>query len=167
MKIFLIGLMGSGKSFWADKLSQTLNIPSFHLDDEVERSEGKTVSEIFSQKGEDYFRKKESEVLKNFAGKENFILSTGGGAPCFYNNMDWMNNIGITVWIDSPIETITQRLLKEKSHRPLIASIDDNDLSDFFTEMREKRKEFYSKAQYQLSGDIQEKDFLKILIQYE
>ncbi len=160
--------MGSGKSYWADKLSSLLNIPAFHLDDEIEKAEQKTVAEIFSEKGEDHFRQKENEVLKSFSAKENFILSTGGGAPCFYDNMNWMNNNGITIWIDEPVEIIAERLQKEKSHRPLIATVEDNNLEYFLTQMREKRNSFYSKAKYYLTGNnITEKDFLKIISTHE
>src|SRR5438309_1491698 len=120
--------MGSGKSFWADKLSGSINIPAFHLDDEIEKEEGKTVGGIFTEKGEDHFRRKESAILKSFGAKNNFILSTGGGTPCFFDNIDWMNNNGITIWIDEPIDIIASRLQKEKSHRPLIASVKDEEL---------------------------------------
>src|SRR6516164_2312332 len=120
--IFLIGLMGSGKSFWARKLSATFGIPAFDLDTEIEKIENKTVAVIFAEKGEDYFRSKEKEVLKGFADKQYFLLATGGGAPCFYDNMAWMNENGITIWIDEPIKIIAERLQKQKSHRPLIAS---------------------------------------------
>src|SRR5258706_8334488 len=112
LHFFLIGLMGSGKSFWAERLSNILHIPAFHLDDEIEKEERRTIAEIFAEQGENYFRIKESEVLKSFAGKENFILSTGGGTPCFHNNMKWMNDHGITAWIDEPVEIIEERLKK-------------------------------------------------------
>jgi len=168
MKVFLIGLMGSGKSFWAEKLSALLNIPVFDLDREIEKAEHKTVAEIFTEKGEAYFRGKENEVLKSFADKQSFLISTGGGAPCFFDNMDWMNKNGITIWIDEPLNIIARRLQKEKAHRPLIASVNDADLEDFLARMRDKRNAFYSKAQYQLTGsNISEKDFLKIISSYE
>lgn len=161
--VFLVGLMGSGKSFWADKLGKLLNISSFHLDDEIERSEQKTIAEIFFEKGESYFRNKETEVLKSFADKNNFILSVGGGTPCFNDNMNWMNANGSTIWIDEPIETIQKRLLTEKSHRPLIASIPDKDLHNFLSEMLKNRSAFYSKAKYHLQkNEISEESFLKI-----
>ena len=161
--VFLLGLMGSGKSFWADKLGKVLNIPAFHLDDEIKKSEQKTIAQIFAERGEDYFRQKETEILKGFSGKKNFILSVGGGTPCFNNNMDWMNENGTTIWIDEPIETIKKRLLKEKSHRPLIANIADENLFAFLSDMREKRSVFYAKAKYHLSNNISEKKFLEII----
>lgn len=168
MKIFLIGLMGSGKSYWAYKLSAVLNVPAFDLDKEIEKAEGKTIAEIFAEKGEAYFRLKENEILKSFAGKNNFILATGGGAPCFHNNINWMNDNGITIWIDEPLSNIAARLQKEKSYRPLIAGVPDEQLENFFQEMREKRKPFYSKAKYHLkSGNLNEKDFLEIFSPHE
>ncbi len=163
MNIFLIGLMGSGKSFWADKLGSILNVPAFHLDDEIEKSEQKTIAKIFDEKGEDYFRQKETEILKSFSNKKKFILSVGGGTPCFNNNMRWMNENGITIWIDEPIEVIKNRLQKEKSHRPLIANIPDENLFAFLFDMREKRNLFYAKAKFHLSESISEEKFLEII----
>jgi shikimate kinase len=159
--------MGSGKSFWARKLSATFGIPAFDLDTEIEKIEGITVAAIFDEKGEDYFRSKEKEVLKSFADKQHFLLATGGGAPCFYDNMAWMNENGITIWIDEPIKIIAERLQKQKSHRPLIASVENDKLEDFLTQMREKRKPFYEKARYRLTGNIAEKDFMKIIASHE
>jgi shikimate kinase len=124
----------------------------------------KRLQTVFAEKGEAYFREKENEILKSFSRKNNFILSTGGGAPCFYDNIEWMNKHGITIWIDEPPATIAKRLQKEKSHRPLIANVKDEALTGFFVQMREKRKSFYSKAKYHLTGsDIIEESLLKII----
>ncbi len=156
--------MGSGKTFWARQLSRLLNIPAFDLDKEIENREEKTVAEVFEQRGEDHFRKTESEVLRSFEGRENFILATGGGTPCFHDNMAWMNTNGITIWIDEHIDVIVARLQVEKSHRPLIAAVENENLENFFTKMRDTRKLFYSKAEYHLPGNnINEENFLKIL----
>ncbi len=168
MKFFLIGLAGSGKNFWADKLSRLLNISSFHLDDAIEKSEQKTIAKIFAENGEDYFRQKETEVLKNFSNSNNFILSVGGGTPCFNNNMDWMNDNGVTIWIDEPVEIIEKRLLKEKSHRPLIANIADENLYTFLSDMLKKRNIFYAKAKHHLKeNEITEENFLNIFSSHE
>jgi shikimate kinase len=164
VKIFLIGLMGSGKSFWAKKLSALLHIPAFDLDKEIEKIAGRTVAAIFADEGESYFRQKENEVLKSFEGKPNFLLATGGGAPCFHDNMEWMNENGVTIWIDEPPSVIASRLKKEKSHRPLIAEVADDNLSEFFIRMRGSRAPYYMRAKYHLSGNhITEKDFMKII----
>jgi shikimate kinase len=165
--IFLVGLMGSGKNFWAEKLSASLHIPAFDLDKEIEKAEGKTVAEIFTENGEAYFRQRENEVLKSFATKNNFILAAGGGAACFHNNIDWMNENGITIWIDDAPAIIAERLKKEKSHRPLIASVKDEELTDFLTEMRDKRKPFYAKATYHFTGNFTLKNFLKTIASHE
>ncbi|MBS1747184.1 MAG: shikimate kinase [Bacteroidetes bacterium] len=162
-RIFLIGLMGSGKTFWSEKIYQQSGIPAYDLDKEIELSEGKTIASIFTEKGEAYFRQKENEVLKSFACKNNFILSTGGGAPCYFDNMDWMNRAGVTIWIDEPINIIVERLKPEKSQRPLIAQVKDEDLPIFFSDMRNNRKQFYSKAKYHLTGKISLENFLEII----
>lgn len=159
--------MGCGKTYWAKRLSRTFGIPAFDLDHEIVRIEGKTIATIFTEKGESYFRLKENEVLKSFADRSEFILSTGGGAPCFHNNIDWMNTYGASIWIDASPATIAERVKKEKASRPLIANVPDEALEDFFIQMREKRKPFYSKANHHLTGNFGEADFLKILSLYE
>src|SRR5215210_6739890 len=90
-KIFLIGMMGSGKTYWAEKLKKNLKIPAYDLDSLIEMMEEKTVSEIFEEDGEEYFRKSESKMLHLFAEKKHYILSCGGGTACYNDNMKWMN----------------------------------------------------------------------------
>ena len=131
ISFFLLGLMGAGKNFWADSLSKHFNIPVYHLDDEIEKSEQKSIAAIFIEKNEIYFRRKETEILKNFSHKQSFILSVGGGTPCFNNNMGWMNANGITIWLDESLQIIKERLIKQKSHRPLIADIPDDEILSF------------------------------------
>ncbi len=160
--------MGSGKNYWADYLSNHLNIPVYHLDDEIEKAEQKTIADVFKDNGEAYFRNKESFILKSFSDKEPFMLSVGGGTPCFNDNMDWMNANGITIWIDEALETIKQRLIKEKSHRPLIANIPDDKMLSFLKDMRDKRSNFYSRAKHHLKEkEINKTSFLKIFSLYE
>ena len=164
MKVFLLGLMGSGKSFWAERLSEILNIPWFDLDTEIEKKEKKTIASIFETEGEKVFRLKETQALQTFSNHEKFILSTGGGTPCFHENMKWMNDQGITIWIDEPLDTIEERLKKERLHRPLIASVHETNLKEFLSQMLTRRSEFYAQAKFHLQGDeIVEENFLKIL----
>lgn len=164
MRVFLIGMMGSGKSFWAHKLSALFNISAFDLDDVIEKQAGKTISEIFETEGENSFRQIEQDCLHSFQQKDDFILATGGGTPFFFDNMDWMNEHGITIWIDEPIEIIANRLIKEKNHRPLIKNIPYDELLSFLINKREERKPFYSKAQHHLyQGDLNEQHFLEII----
>lgn len=164
MKIFLIGMMGSGKTYWAEKLKKKLKIAAYDLDALVEMMEEKTVAEIFAEDGEEYFRKAETKMLRLFAEKKQFILSCGGGTPCCNDNMKWMNKQGITIWLDEPPEVLSQRLLKEKSYRPLIKNVDDNALKDFLTNKLQERTVFYNQAAYRLHEEnLTESTFTKII----
>ena len=163
MTIFLIGLMGSGKSYWGKKLGKKLKTGAYDLDYLVETNEEKTISEIFEEDGEEYFRKSEAKILRWFAQKKVFVLSTGGGTPCFHDNMAWMNKHGLTIWLDEPVDVLVERLKTEKNHRPLIKKLDESQLHDFLTAKREERIPFYNQAQYQLKGNITEATFAKIL----
>ncbi len=160
--------MGSGKNYWTDHLSKQFSIPVYHLDDEIEKAEQKTIADIFKNSGEAYFRDKESFVLKSFSNKQSFILSVGGGTPCFNDNISWMNDNGITIWIDEDLQIIQQRLIKEKRHRPLVAGIADEDLLSFLEDMHNKRNKFYMQAKHHLkAGEINESSFMKIFSLYE
>jgi len=164
VKIFLIGMMGSGKSYWAEKLKKKFHAAAYDLDALVEMMEEKTIAEIFAEESEEYFRKAESKMLKLFAEKKQFIVSCGGGTACYDDNMKWMNKQGITIWIDEPIETLASRLMKEKSHRPLIKDLDDKGLAEFLDKKLAERAEFYQKAAYRLCGEeLSEAAFVKIL----
>jgi len=153
MKIFLIGLMGSGKSYWTKQLAKKYKTGGYDLDYLVEVREEKTIAEIFAEDGEDYFRKAESTVLKWFDQKKTYVLATGGGAPCFFDNMAWMNKQGITIWLDEPLPVIAARLAPEKEHRPLIAKLSDAELVSFLEKQRASRLPFYSAAQIHLKDN--------------
>ena len=150
MKIFLVGLMGSGKSYWTKQLAKKHKTGGYDLDDLIEIKEEKTIAEIFTEDGEDYFRKAESTVLKWFAEKKTYVLATGGGAPCFFDNMAWMNKQGVTIWLDEPLTVIAARLAPEKTHRPLIANLSNSELVAFLEKQRAERLPFYSAAQIHL-----------------
>jgi len=164
MKLFLIGMMGSGKSYWSSKLAKKLKCGAYDLDTLIETVEEKPIADIFAEDGEAYFRKAEAKVLRWFGEKKSFVLAVGGGTPCFHDNMEWMNKQGVTVWIDEPVDTLVQRLLPEKSHRPLIASLDDAQLQDFLLKKLEERYLHYSKTAYHLKdGEVNEHSFAKII----
>lgn len=166
-KIFLVGMMGSGKSYWTKFLSKKLKTGGYDLDYLIESNEEKSIAEIFSEDGEEYFRKQESKILKWFKEKKSFVLGTGGGTPCYHDNMDWMNKNGLTIFIDPPISQLVERLIPEKSHRPLICDLTDEALVQFLIQKRNERLNFYEKAQIKLSDDaINEKQFLKIIKEY-
>ncbi|MEO8173680.1 MAG: shikimate kinase [Sediminibacterium sp.] len=164
MKLFLIGMMGTGKTHWSKKLSKKLKTGGYDLDFLIESHEEKTIAEIFAEEGEDYFRRSEAKVLRWFKEKKTFVLATGGGTPCHLENMDWMNSQGITVWIDEPVEVLAERLKPEKAHRPLIQHLSDDELSQFLTNKLVERYPFYKRATYHLQGDgISDAGFAKIL----
>ena len=166
-KLFLVGMMGSGKSYWTKFLSKKLKIGGYDLDYLIESNEERTIGEIFEEDGEDYFRKQEAKLLRWFKEKKSFVLGTGGGTPCYNSNMEWMNKNGVTIFIDPPIEQLVERLLPEKSHRPLISNLTDDELFQFLTKKRLERLSFYSLAKVKLEGiDINEKSFLKICKDY-
>jgi shikimate kinase len=161
MKIFLVGLMGSGKSYWTKQLAKKYKTGGYDLDDLIEIKEEKTIAEIFTEDGEDYFRKVESTVLKWFAEKKTYVLATGGGAPCFFDNMSWMNKQGVTIWLDEPLPVIAARLAPEKAHRPLIAKLSDSELVAFLEKQRASRLPFYSAAQIHLQDETITSDSFK------
>ena len=161
MKIFLVGLMGSGKSYWTKRLAKKYKTGGYDLDYLIEVKEEKTIAEIFTEDGEDYFRKAESTVLKWFAEKKTYVLATGGGAPCFFDNMAWMNKQGITIWLDEPLPVIAARLAPEKAHRPLIAKLSDSELLAFLEKQRAERFPFYSAAQIHLQDETITPDSFK------
>lgn len=147
MKIFLLGYMGSGKSYWGRKLSESLRLPVFDLDAEIEKATGSKIKDIFSEKGEPFFRKLEQKQLWDISKNETFVLSCGGGTPCFFDNMDFMNKTGITVWLNTSIPVMVDRLKRKKEKRPLLNGLSDEQLTDFVTEKLEERRPFYERSQ--------------------
>jgi shikimate kinase len=164
VKIFLVGMMGSGKSYCAKRLAKKLKTISYDLDNLIEILEEKTISEIFEEDGEEYFRKQESLLLRWFSEKKSFILATGGGTPCINNNMEWMNENGITIWLNEPVELLVKRLAKEKEHRPLIKDLTDEQMSDFLTKKLDERKPFYSLAKHTIEYSLMDdKELIKLV----
>lgn len=155
MKIVLVGYMGSGKSTIGKILANRLNIKFLDLDDHIEAMEGMGIPQLFESKGELYFRKKEYEYLKQILkGTDNFILSTGGGTPCYGNNMEAILEATPNVfYLKVTIPGLIERLAPEKAHRPLIADIPDGELPDFIGKHLFERSFFYSKAEHAIPTD--------------
>lgn len=145
-RIYLIGLPGTGKSHFGQELKNEISLPFFDLDDLIEQKEGIPISNIFENKGEDYFRKIESELLRSFSEKESFILATGGGSPCFHNGIDLMNNVGVTIYLTQDKKTLIDRL-SGKSHRPLM----QNDVGNKVDELLKTRSKYYNQADITIS----------------
>jgi len=147
MKIFLIGFMGSGKTYWGKLLSVKLQLPFRDLDTVIVEKEGKSVADIFAEKGEEYFRYQEKEMLEQIAKEEeSFILSCGGGTPCFFNNIEFMKKSGKVVWLNTSVEVLKERLLKERMTRPLIREIGDAELKRYIIRKLSERKMSYEQA---------------------
>jgi shikimate kinase len=154
MRIFLIGLPGSGKTTLGKKISRSLNLEFVDTDEEICRKERTTVENIFAEKGEKYFREIERDTLKNLIEKDNRIISTGGGLPCFHDNIETINKSGISIFLNSSPEIITQRLFNETNHnRPLLKGKNQEDLLKFLHEKLKERFPFYSKANFEFKSD--------------
>lgn len=154
MRIFLIGFMGCGKTHWGRRLSEKLQIPFFDLDAVIEEQEGKSITEIFAERGEEQFRLLEKDVLHLVTESHpTFVMACGGGAPCFYNNIDFMKSRGATVWINCSTDCLFSRLVKEKEKRPLIREIPDDELKAFIMKKYADRKIFYQQASVVLNED--------------
>lgn len=151
-KFFLVGMMGSGKTHWTQKMAKWIKAGGYDLDELIEMHEEKTVAEIFNEEGEDYFRKTEAKLLRWFKEKKKYVLATGGGTPCFHDNMSWMKKEGIVIWLDEPVEVLVQRLIAEKDTRPLIASMNTEEMLQFLSKTVEARQAFYAQANFRLTG---------------
>jgi shikimate kinase len=154
MKIFLIGFMGSGKTHWGRLLSQKLSFPFFDMDAQVEEQAGKSISEIFDAEGEEQFRLMEKDVLHIITeSHESFVMACGGGSPCYFNNIDYMNQAGIAVWINPPLEVLLQRLVNEKDKRPLIKDLSNEQLESFIRKKFADRKIYYEQAEIKVDEE--------------
>jgi shikimate kinase len=146
--------MGSGKTHWGKQVSEKLRIPFFDLDEQITVHEEKSIVEIFSENGEEYFRLLEKDILHIITeSHENFVMACGGGTPCFYNNIDYMNQSGTTIWINTSIDALFQRLLKEKEIRPLIKNLTNDQLRGFIIKKFSDRKIFYEQADIIIDED--------------
>ena len=164
MKLFLIGLMGSGKSFLGKKISEALHLPFIDLDQEIEKEEGSSVSEIFAVKGEEHFRKLEAAVLRKSSNSTEFVMATGGGAPCFHQNMDFIKKTGTSIFLNVPVSIIAKRLKgSELEQRPILQNSSTENVETMLITLLDKRLKFYSEADFTLSGEVSESDILELL----
>jgi shikimate kinase len=146
MKIYLIGMPGSGKTTLGKQLASKLALSFVDLDHEIERHENKSIPEIFDLQGEDYFRQIESELLKQWASSsKSFVMSTGGGTPCFHGGMEVINQSGISIFLDAPVTQLVKRVEKE-TKRPLLQTSDQKELTDKLENLRASRLTFYRQA---------------------
>ncbi|SNR15730.1 shikimate kinase [Tenacibaculum jejuense] len=153
MKIILLGYMGSGKSTIGKSISEHENLPFIDLDHYIESKLNKSISEIFDLEGEIFFRLKEHEYLKELLNREDdFILSLGGGTPCYAGNMDVINSMGVnSIYLRTSIQTIVGRLKDEKESRPLVAKLNDEELHEFIAKHLFERSFFYEQALHKVN----------------
>ena len=146
MTIFLIGFMGAGKTTLGKKLAAKLGYSFVDIDNVLEQQEGKYIRDIIAEHGETYFREAESRVLKQLNTTDK-VISTGGGTPCFYDNMVWMNAQGITIFVNAEEGVIHSRLKTvNRENRPLLKGLDDEGLRQFIHDKLNERMPYYSQA---------------------
>lgn len=164
MRIYLIGYMGSGKSHLGRKFSKYLGVEFVDMDHYIEERNCKTIPQIFAEEGEAEFRKKERKALKELSLFTDIVIATGGGAPCFFDNMDLMNKSGKTIYLNIDPKILANRLLKSKTERPLIKGKSREELVVFIDKMLKMRNNFYSKAKFQITQPDINLDELKKMI---
>jgi len=154
MRIYIIGYMGSGKSTVSEKLAKKLNLLRFDLDELFEQRFKVDISSFFDKYDETLFRKFESLLLKETLLLNNVVISTGGGTPCFYNNMEWMKQFGITVYLEMNAKSLLSRLQASKKKRPLMQDKNTADqLLEFIQNHMRKRDIWYSQADIIVKGE--------------
>ena len=153
-RIILIGYMGSGKTTVGKALSKETGMMFYDLDWYIESRMRKTVAQIFAEKGEEGFRKIEHNMLHEVAEFENVIISCGGGTPCFFDNIDYINQQGEVVYLKATPEVLYRHVLMGKVERPLIKNKTPEELIAYITEQVAKREEFYNKARYTLDVSL-------------
>ncbi len=165
LKVVLVGLPGSGKSTFGRQLAQELRFPYLDLDQQIEERFLMKIPEIFSVHGEGKFREWESEMLAELLGRDtSFVLATGGGAPCFNDNMDLINELAISVFLDVPLDVISQRLSASKGQtRPMFQGLEFGEVTLKLKSLLSQREFFYHQAKIKLSGE----DFSAELLMYE
>lgn len=165
MRVFLIGYMGSGKTKRGKKIAAKLGCDFYDLDELIQKKYNKTISEIFNKEGEEKFREYECECLKEIIKSNNFVLSTGGGTPCFYDNIELMNKKGITIYLKAEINFLLSRLIdKIDNTRPLIADKTKEELKEYISQSLIKREEYYNQAKYTFDAfTINNKDIVEVI----
>lgn len=155
MRIFLIGYMGSGKTTVGKLVAKKLNYSFIDMDTHIEAQQLKTISQIFAEKGENEFRILEQKCLHEVVEFENVVISTGGGAPCFFDNVEFMNNNGLTIYLKYTAEELAQRLGGANvAKRPVLGNRQGGELIQFIAEGLAKREVFYSQAAHNVAGDL-------------
>lgn len=147
---FLVGMPASGKSTLVRKVENQWKWQAIDLDQEIEKIAQKSISQIFENEGEALFRKIEAGALRKIAIEPQKIVATGGGTPCFHQNMEYMLAVGKVVFLDVPLSLIGERILSQKSQRPMFAQKTDAEIQDFLEKLYQERLSFYEKAHFRI-----------------
>ena len=151
--IFLVGFMGTGKTHWGKIWAEKINFSFIDLDDVIEQEEHCSISQIFEKKGEGYFRQKEAAALRLMKLQKKTIIACGGGTPCFFENMQWMNENGITVLLQAEPAFILKNIERQQGQRPLITGMNITEQLFFIEKKLKERELFYSEATIQLDAE--------------
>lgn len=152
IRIFLTGYMGAGKTTLGKAFARELDVPFIDLDWHIEERFHKSIRELFAERGEVSFRELERSMLHEVSEFENVVISTGGGTPCFFDNMDYMNSCGQTVFLDVHPDVLFNRLRVATHQRPILQGKTDGQLRAFIVEALDKRAPFYSQARYRFDA---------------
>jgi shikimate kinase len=151
MKIYLIGFMGCGKTRLGGLLAERLGFQFLDLDEAIESAAGLDIPALFRQAGEAEFRQLEANCLRQTGALQRTVVATGGGTPCFHENMDWLSQNGIVVYLHAEVGVLVQRLLPERGKRPLLHEMEPDQLPGFIEGRLREREPFYLRAHFQLN----------------
>lgn len=161
--IILVGMMSSGKTTLGKKLAKALNYQFVDLDKLIEKDQGMEISSIFAQQGEAYFREVESRILKEASAQKGIVLASGGGTPCFFDNMEVIKAMGVSIFLDVPAEDLARRIENHgKDDRPILSGA--TSLVDTLQNRITDRLPYYSQADFTLKGEIDVSHLLEVLI---
>jgi shikimate kinase len=166
MEIFLVGMPGSGKSTLGKSMAVALNLKFIDLDQEICDKEGKDIAGIFTEEGENYFRKLEARLLRKIAeNQKNYVLATGGGTPCFFDSMNFMNSLGTTIYIKIPISDLSKRILTDQGmERPLLKSESEKQVLEKLEALFTSRIRYYESSQLTVDANNINQEILLDLV---
>lgn len=157
---FLLGFMGSGKTYWGRRLSKRLQVPFVDLDEVIETGEGQDIASIFAHAGEAAFRRLEQGYLRALALQPPKVVAVGGGTPCFFDNMAWMRTHGITIYLEASVPVLAARLRTDGATRPLLQAVPKGDLEAHIARLLEQRASVYRLAHAVVPVEADEAGFL-------
>jgi len=153
--------MGAGKSTLGKKIAKKMGLPFIDSDHEIEQRHQKSIGEIFAEHGESFFRNLETDFISSLETKDEFVLATGGGMPCFGRNMELLNELGTTFYLERSAKELANRLYNAKTPRPLIEGMEQEELVLFIEDKLSLREEYYRSAQVVLNRDDQNPGFIE------